>query len=149
MINIEEVLKMWKTDAQIDEMSLDEESRNSAVLHGKYLEMITVSKLQLRRREQEFKVLLKNKWLYYNGKLSQQQIDEFGWEYDPFNGLAKPLKGDMDYYYDSDEDIQAMQAKIHYLEELVATLKEIMDNIKWRHQNIKNMIEWRKFTSGM
>jgi len=149
MINIEEVLKMWKTDAQIDEMSLDEESRNSAVLHGKYLEMITVSKLQLRRREQEFKVLLKNKWLYYNGKLSQQQIDEFGWEYDPFNGLAKPLKGDMDYYYDSDQDIQAMQAKIHYLEELVATLKEIMDNIKWRHQNIKNMIEWRKFTSGM
>jgi len=27
--------------------------------------------------------------------------------------------------------------------------KEILDNIKWRHQTIKNMIEWRKFTSGV
>ena len=34
-------------------------------------------------------------------------------------------------------------------EEIVNCLKEIMDNIKWRHQNIKNMIEWRKFTSGI
>ena len=33
-------------------------------------------------------------------------------------------------------------------EELVAALKEILESIKWRHQTVKNMIEWRKFTSG-
>ena len=27
-----------------------------------------------------------------------------GWEYDPFGGLNKPLKGDMNYYYDADTD---------------------------------------------
>ena len=55
----------------------------------------------------------------------------------------------MDYYYDSDPVIQEAQARIEYLKEVVDTLKEIIDNIKWRHQTIKNMIEWRKFTSGI
>ncbi|RPG29001.1 MAG: hypothetical protein CBB72_016400 [Muricauda sp. TMED12] len=149
MLNIEEVLAMWKKDSVIDEMSLDESSRDTAKLHSKYLEMMTVSKLQLRKREAEFKVLLRDKWLWYNDKMPKEDIESRGWSYDPFNGLSKPLKTDMDRYYDADDHIQSAQAKIHYLEELISTLKEIMDNVKWRHQNIKNMIEWRKFTSGM
>ena len=28
------------------------------------------------------------------------------------------------------------------------TLEEIMNNIRWRHSTIKNMIDWRRFTSG-
>jgi hypothetical protein len=75
-------------------------------------------------------------------------MDARGWDYDPLNGL-KVLKGDMDRFYDSDTDIQNAQMKIDYLKELVATLEEIMGNIRWRHQNIKNMIEHRKFTSGI
>ena len=49
----------------------------------------------------------------------------------------------------ADPLIQEQQAKIAHQQELVDVLKEILDNIKWRHQNIKNMIEWRKFTSGI
>jgi glycerophosphoryl diester phosphodiesterase len=54
------------------------------------------------------------------------------------------------YYGDNIPELrQEHQAKIHYLEEMCSTLKEILENVKWRHQNIKNMIEWRKFTSGV
>lgn len=148
-MNIDEILKMWKEDAPIDEMALDESSRESARLHGKYLELITISKLQLKKKEQQMKILLKDKWLYYNGKMSKADMDERGWSYDPFGGLAKPLKGEMDHYYESDPDIQRLDAQIEYLKTTIDTLKEIMENLKWRHQNIKNMIEWRKFTSGM
>jgi hypothetical protein len=55
----------------------------------------------------------------------------------------------MDKWYDADPIIQGHQAKMEYQKEMCDTLKEIMENIKWRHQNIKNMIEWRKFTSGI
>ena len=55
----------------------------------------------------------------------------------------------MDKWYDADPVIQEQQAKIQYLEELTDTLKEILENIKWRHQTVRNMIEWRKFTSGI
>lgn len=147
-MTLDEIIEMWKKDSPIDEMNLDSASQQSAKLHSKYLELLSVNKLQLRKREMEFKVLLKNKWLWYNGKMSKQQMDELGWSYDPTDGL-KILKGEMDYYYDSDPHIQEANARIEYLKTMIDTLQEIMENIKWRHQNIKNMIEWRKFTSGI
>ena len=65
-----------------------------------------------------------------------------------YDGL-KILKGEMDYYYDADQHIQEAQAKIELYKTQVETFEEILENIKWRHQTIKNMIEWRKFTSGV
>ncbi len=147
-MNIESLLEMWKKDAQIDEMALDEASRESAKLHSKYLDLYSKSKLKLKKLELDFKPLLRDKFLHYGGKLSQQELDFKGWEYDPLNGLTV-LKGDMDKWYDADPIIQEHQLKLAMQEEIVNCLKEIMDNIKWRHQNIKNMIEWRKFTSGI
>lgn len=148
MNNLQTILDMWKEDSVIDEMALDESSKISAKLHGKYLELLSVNRMRLKKQELEFKVLLKEKWLHYNGKMSQEDIDKHGWDYDPLNGLTV-LKGDMDKFYDSDADIQKAQSNIIYSQELCDTLKEILDNVKWRHQTIKNMIEWRKFTSGI
>lgn len=147
MLNLEDVLKMWADDSAIDDIRLDEASKDTAKLHAKYLEMLSVTKLQLKRRDMQFKVLLKNKWLWYNGKMTKDEIDKLGWEYDALNGL-KVLKGEMDYYYDSDPHIQEAQAKIDYLKTLIETLEEIINTIRWRHSTIKNMIDWRRFESG-
>ena len=148
MNNLEQILEMWKKDSVIDEMNLDESSRQTAKLHGKYLELLSVNRLKLKKANLDFKVLLRDKFMHYNGKLSQEELDNNGWDYDPLNGLTV-LKGDMDKWYDADPVIQEQQAKIQYLEELTDTLKEILENIKWRHQTVRNMIEWRKFTSGI
>ena len=48
---------------------------------------------------------MKQKWLYYNGKMDQEDIEKLGWKADPFDGL-KILKGEMNYYYDADPEIQ-------------------------------------------
>lgn len=138
---------MWKIDSEIPEFSLDDSSRKTPSLHAKYLEILAVTKLNLKKAELDQKTLLKDKWLYYNGKMDQKTIQEFGWEYDPFNGL-KVLKGDMNHYYESDIDIQKSEEKITYLKTIKEVLEEIVDNIKWRHSVIKNIIEWRKFESG-
>jgi len=148
MNNLEKILEMWKKDSPIDEMRLDESSRDSAKLHAKYLELYSVNKIKLKKLDLDFKVILRDKFMHYNGKLSKEEMDEKGWDYDPLNGLTV-LKGDMDKWYDADPIIQEHQAKMEYQKEICDTLKEIMENIKWRHQNIKNMIEWRKFTSGI
>ena len=148
MNNLQTILDMWKKDSVIDEMNLDESSRESAKLHGKYMELLSVNRMKLKKTELEFKVLLRDKWKHYNGKLSQEEMDDRNWSYDPLDGLTV-LKGDMDKFYDADPVIQEHQSKIIYLQEVCDTLKEILDNVKWRHQTIKNMIEWRKFTSGI
>ena len=126
MNNLEAIIEMWKKDSVIEEMELGEASRQSAKLHSKYLELHSVNKLKLKKLELEFKVLLRDKFNHYNGKLSQEELDTKGWDYDPLNGLTV-LKGDMDKYYDADPIIQEHQAKIHYTQEMVDTLKEIME----------------------
>jgi hypothetical protein len=58
------------------------------------------------------------------------------------------MKGEMEYYYDSDPEIQQSEEKIAYWKTLIETLTEIVNNLNWRHQTIGNMIKWRSFEAG-
>jgi len=147
MIDLKQVHEMWQTDCTINNNQLDETSRQTPTLHAKYIQIWSTAKLELRRAEFDQKKLLKDKWLYYNGKMDQETIKEKGWVPDPFDGL-KILKGEMDYYYDSDPEIQKSEEKIQYLKTVTETLTEIIDNLKWRHQTISNIIRWKQFESG-
>lgn len=146
-MDLKQILREWESDCNIERNMLDEASRVTPALHAKYLALLMDSRLKLKDTEFKQKVLLKDKWLYYNGKMSQEEIVTKGWSPDPFNGL-KILKGEMDYYYDSDPEIVQSEARIEYIKTCISTLQEIIDNLKWRHQTIKNMIEWRRFESG-
>jgi hypothetical protein len=79
--------------------------------------------------------------------MSQEEIVSTGWDLDPFNGL-RMLKGELEYYYDSDPEIQKSEEKVLYHKTLIETLSNIVDTLKWRHQTVKNMIDWRKFEAG-
>ena len=147
MIDLKKVHDMWQNDSIINNAKLDETSKNTPQLHSKYLQMWSTAKLELKRCEFEQKKLLKDKWLYYNGKMDHETIKEKGWVPDPFDGL-KVLKGEMDYYYDSDPEIQKSEERIQYWKTVVETLSEIIDNLKWRHQIIGNIIKWKQFESG-
>jgi len=138
---------MWEEDSVIPSVNLDETSRNTPALHAKYLGLLSDAKLKMKDAEFKQKVLLKDKWLYYNGKMDQETIEKKGWNPDPFDGL-KVLKGEMDHYYESDPEIQASEAKIQYLKTVIDTLSEIVNNLNWRHQTISNMIKWKQFEAG-
>tara|TARA_R100000231_G_C5297747_1_gene156606 strand:+ start:329 stop:772 length:444 start_codon:yes stop_codon:yes gene_type:complete len=146
-MNLESVLEMWKKDSEIPQYNLDETSRQTPTLHAKYMEFMSIARLQMKKAEMEQKTLLKKKWLYYNGKMTQEQIEKEGWDFDPFEGL-KVLKGEMDYYYDADSDIQKSEEKITYYKTYIETLTEIINVLKWRHSTIKNIIDWRRFEAG-
>ena len=147
MQNIEDILKEWKIDSVINNMALDDESIKTASLHAKYLEMLVTAKLELKYFEAQLEIKFKNKWLYYSGKMDKGTVDRLGWDPDPFDGL-KIMKSDLDYYYKSDTDLQALNSKIDLAKTIVDTLDEIINTIRWRHSTIKNIIDWRRFTSG-
>ena len=146
-MKIDDIQEMWAKDCKINRRDLTESSIQTPILHSKYLQIFVQEKSRLVYFEMEQKKLLKTKWLYYNGKMTQEEMDELGWEYDPFHGL-KVLKGEMDYYYDADEDIQKSEMKVLLQKQKTDTLKEIMDTLKWRHQNIRNIIDWQRFEAG-
>lgn len=146
-MTLEQVLEEWATDSQLPRNNLDEASRETPKLHAKYLTLLSQAKLRLKKAEMDQKTLLRLKWEWYNGKMPEEKIKELGWEFDPLNGL-KIMKGEMDYYYDSDKEIQESELKIQYLNTLIDTLKEIVNNLNWRHQTIGNMIRWKVFEAG-
>ena len=146
-MNLEQVLAEWATDSNLPRTELDEVSRQTPALHAKYLALLSNAKLRMKKMEMDQKTLLKKKWLWYNGKMTEEQIKDLGWEYDPLEGL-KVMKGEMDYYYDSDKEIQESEMKIQYIKTMIDTLNEIVNNLNWRHQTIGNMIKWRQFEAG-
>ena len=74
-MNLETILNEWEKDCRIQD-DLAEASRSTPSLHAKYLQMLSISKLRLKKLESEQKVLLKEKWLWYNGKMCEEELKE-------------------------------------------------------------------------
>jgi hypothetical protein len=146
-MNLNDILKEWETDCVIGHR-LDEASQNTPVLHAKYLNYLTQAKMILKRAEALQSILLKDKFLWYSGKLPEEDITRLGWSHDPFDGL-KMMKTDLSYYYESDPELQASEAKISYYKIMIESLNEMVSNLKFRHSTIRNIIEIRRFEAGV
>ena len=146
-MTLDEIKLQWEKDCEVDDIELDKSSLEVPKLHAKYSDMLSSKILLLKKYNQDYNELLKYKWLWYTGKLDDDQIQKFGGKTDPFDGL-KIMKNDFNYFFNADNDLKTLKAKIEYLEVTVDFLKRCMDNITWRHQTIKNTIEWRKFMAG-
>jgi len=143
-MNLSDYRKYAETDLLIDETQLDTESIRTPQIHSKYLNFLTDEKLILAKLEHEFKVLRRKKWLYYTGKMSQEELEEEDWE--PFQLTI--LKTDIDKFLDSDEDLQLIDIKIKYKQTVVDYLQDIIKIINNRQWNIRSAIDWLKFTNG-
>lgn len=146
-MTLDDIKEMWKKDCEIDDIELDKSSLEVPKLHAKYSELLTDNSIRLKNHQLKYHILLKEKWMWFNGKLDQDTIQKNGWSDDPFDGL-KIMKNDMNYFFNADEDLQKINAQMEYYKEVDAFLKRCMENITWRHQTIKNTIDWRKFMAG-
>lgn len=147
-MTLEQILEMWKEDAQIEFNKLDVSSHETPKLHAKYLELHATTKLKLKDAQFKQRTLLFDKKAYYEGKMPKEDVEKRGWAFDPYDGLIVKTNKDREYYYETDDDIRKSEAQIYYLETMIDTLKEILENVKWRHQTIGNMIRWKQFEAG-
>ena len=140
-MTLEELQEQVDKDLKINESELDLESQKTPQLHNKYLKHYNKFKLLMTRAESDYKILKRVKWEYYTGKASPEVYKQ-----KPFN--LKIMKSDLDKYLDSDEDLIKSKQKIEYLETVVNYLDRTLKIIGGRDWQIRNSIEWRKFTSG-
>ena len=140
-MTLEELQEQVGKDLKINEAELDLESLKTPQLHNKYLKHLNNFKLLLTRAESDYKILKRVKWEYYTGKASPKIYQD-----KPFN--LKIMKSDVDKYLESDEELIKSSQKINYLETVVNYLDRTLRQISNRDWQIRNSIEWRKFTSG-
>jgi len=146
MITLNELQDQWKADCKIDELNLGSESTKTPELHSKYLNHLTTFKLQLRKYESQMYSLRRIKWRYFRGELSREELDNLGWE--QYLG-PQPLKNEMQEYLDSDSDIIKIVDKIEYIKACLYQCEFVMKSLNSRTCDIKNAIEFMKFTNGL
>lgn len=144
-MNIESLREMVEQDVKIDETDLNTESLKTPQLHNKYLILYQNAKLQLEKYEFEEKIIKRDKWLYYSGKMGDDDLQRKGWE--PFEHNI--LKTDIAMFIDADQDMQKIRAKISLHQSMVSYLEDVIKMVVGRQWNIKSAIEWIKFTQGI
>ena len=140
-MNIDELYNEIERDLKIDDTELDLESIRTPQLHNKYLKLYTTHSLQLKRLQDEYKVLYRVKCEYYTGKASPETYKE-----KPFD--IKVLKSDIGIYIDADADLQQLSQRVAYTKQITDYLERILREINNRNWNIRNTIEWKKFLHG-
>jgi len=144
-MNLDEIRNMASNDLKMDETALEIESMKTPQIHNKYLIIFTDEKLILGKMRSDMYRLKKDKWLYYTGKMSQEELDEYGWDTFDLN----ILKSDIDKFLDADGDIIKLSNKILLQKEKVEYLENIVKIINNRQWSIRAAIDWLKFTSGV
>lgn len=136
--------KTIEADLKIDETRLDEESLRTPQLHNKYLMLLLRLKNRKDKLERDLKALQKNKWLYYTGKMSEEELKRLGWE--PFE--LNVLRTDVDRIMDADKDILEVEGKYRELSRVVDYIEDVVKVISNRQWSIRAAIDWQKFTNG-
>ena len=144
-MNIEQIKAQSELDTIIDANHLDDEASRIPQIHNKYLCMLMDEKLIHENLESKLKILRRDKWLYYSGKLSEDELKRKGWE--PFD--LNILKQDLDRFIDSDQDIITLSNKVFLQKEKINYIEGVAKIISNKIWNIRSSIEWIKFTQGL
>ena len=145
METIEDIMKYWDADSVIDSTEPGKELIKVPTLHNKYLKILVKHKLAVKRINFEYSKMRRLKEEYYNGSLSQEELEENGWE--PFLLNIKTKMG-VEKYLESDKDlIRILEKKIHH-DEAVFICESILQELKSRTYQLKDYISWERFIGG-
>ena len=142
-MELEKILEEWEKDAVIHQTEPSKELIRIPVLHSKYLNVLTKHKLASKKVNFDYLRMRKIKTEYYSGKLSQEELDERGWEPFPFT-----LKSEMNTYLESDKDLIKLLEKKVYHDESISVIEAIMSELKQRTWQLRDFISWEKFVNG-
>ena len=130
-------------DSVLDDDLHDNDSLAIPQLHMKYMEFHNTYSLMKKERELELKRLLRDKWLYYKGKAPAAIYKEMPFDY------KLTAKDEISMFIEADQDVQKVQYKLDYIEQVLFFLDGVLRMINSRTYHIKNAIEWKRFQSGM
>lgn len=143
MENLEQVLKYWESDADMDQTEPGKELLKIPKLHNKYLSILTKHKIASKKAHFDYLRMRKIRLDYYAGRMSQEELQEYGWE--PFSFV---LKTDVNAYLEADDNLIKLLEKKVYHEEAVSVIESIMSELKSRTFQLRDFIQWERFIGG-
>ena len=142
-LDLDTIQKMWEEDCKIDPDNLHTESLNIASLHAKYFDMYNNIVLLKKKAEQQRKNIRHDRYEYYTGKADPDVYVE-----NPFPKKIRD-KETLQKYLDADEKLSQVCLKIDYYDTMLNYIESILKMIQNRTFQIKNAIEFVRFTAGL
>jgi ribosomal protein S3 len=143
-MDIQTLKQELEKDLKINDAELDTESLKIPKIHNKYLNILHEEKILLQSLRLKKRIMLREKWEYYTGKLDDDDLKKHGWE--PFRYA---LKSDITTYLDADEDINKYLANKMLNEEVVEVCNAILKELNSRTFQLRSFIDWEKFIQGV
>ena len=143
-MKLEDIQELWHRDSEIDYTELGTESIRIPQIHDKYLKIFTDERIRLKGVEFELSKIVRVKTEYYSGKMSQEELEQHGWE----QYLGRLLKNEIANYIESDDDVIKLKQQLVILQEKITYLDSVIKMINNRGFQIKNALDWLKFSHG-
>ena len=143
-MKLEDIQELWHRDSEIDYTELGTESIRTPQIHDKYHKIFTDERIRLKGVEFELSKLVRAKTEYYSGKMSQEELEQHGWE----QYLGRLLKNEIVKYIESDDDVIKLKQQLIVLQEKINYLDSVIRMINNRGFQIKNALDWLKFSHG-
>ena len=143
-MKLEDIQELWHRDSKIDYTELGTESIRIPQIHDKYLKIFTDERIRLKGVEFELSKMVRTKTEYYSGKMSQEELERRGWE----QYLGRLLKNEITNYIESDDDVIKLKQQLVVLQEKINYLDSVIRMINNRGFQIKNALDWLKFSHG-
>jgi hypothetical protein len=141
-MTLEELEEMWKKDSVINPDNLHEESLKIPQLHAKYYSIYNTTTLLRERARETYNRVHLERYNYYSGKAPAEVYAA-----EPFPYKLRE-KDAIQRHIEADERLSKVDMKIRYYDVMLKFLEEIIKCITNRTFQIKNSIEWSKFTAG-
>lgn len=143
VVDIEAIMSEWEKDSKVDTTEPGKEIIRIPILHNKYNKFLSSHNLASKKAQLDYNKMRKVKWMYYNGKMSSDDLDKYGWEQFPFT-----LKQDISVYMDGDDDLCKLLAKKSYHEECSSFCINVMKELNNRTWQLKEYMGWERFING-
>ena len=140
--SLDKIQEMWESDSKMNQGELDAESLKIPQLHAKYYDIYNVTLTLRKQTETAYSKILLERRQYYQRKATAAVYAE-----EPFPFKVRD-KDDLKLYLDADEKLKKLSLKREYYDMMLRYTEEILKQISNRTYQIKNAIEWRRFTSG-
>lgn len=142
-MSLHELTSEAEKDLEIDRSQLDVEALRTPKIHNRWLKKLYQRKDKIFALELKKKILMKEKWLYYTGKASDETYVKDG----AFH--LKLMKQEVPMFVEADEYIQEIDVKIHVVKQEIEFIQKTIEEINRRSFHITNALKALAFLNGM
>ena len=143
-VTIEILMSSWSEDSIIDASSMEKELLKISHLHGKYLNVMSYHRHLARKMEADYKLLKGLREDYYHGHLTQEELEERGWE--PMQHILSNPQ--IARKLETDSELNKLLLKKVAHEEIVSYCENVLKSLHSRTWDLGNYVKYIQLSSG-